>query len=169
MTLLHLAMPGVPEVYQGAETEYRALVDPDNRRPAHFPRTALARLDAGAAPDGPAEEKLALTAAVLRLRRDRPELFRGYAPVPVRGAAAGHLVAFTRAPGLLVAATRLSHRLAASGGWRDTRLHLPPGKWTPALPSHSRPSPPHPRPSHSGATDVAALLDGRPVGVWLRR
>ncbi|MFD6969118.1 malto-oligosyltrehalose synthase [Streptomyces sp. NPDC059949] len=163
MTLLHLAMPGVPEVYQGAETEYRALVDPDNRRPAHFPRTALARLDAGAAPDGPAEEKLALTAAVLRLRRDRPELFRGYAPVAVRGPAAGHLVAFTRAPGLLVAATRLSHRLAESGGWGDTLLHLPPGRWSPALPSH-----PHPRPSHSGATDVAALLDGRPVGVWLR-
>src|SRR5687768_624482 len=74
MALLHLAMPGVPEVYQGAETEYRALVDPDNRRPAHFPRAVLARLDAGAAPDGPAEEKLAVTATLLRLRRDRPEL-----------------------------------------------------------------------------------------------
>ncbi|CAM5434393.1 hypothetical protein SAVIM40S_05671 [Streptomyces avidinii] len=118
---------GVPEVYQGAETEYRALVDPDNRRPAHFPRAALARLDTGAAPRDAAEEKLALTAALLRLRRDRPELFRGYTPVPARGAAADHLVAFTRGPGLLVAATRLSHRLAGAGGWRDTRLPLPPG------------------------------------------
>lgn len=166
MTLLHLAMPGVPEVYQGAETEYRALVDPDNRRPARFPHRALERLDAGAAPQDPAEEKLALTATLLRLRRDRPELFRGYAPVLARGPAAGHLVAFTRAPGLLLAATRLSHRLAASGGWRGTRLHLPPGTWTPAL----RPHPdPHSRPSHSGAPEVAALLDGHPVGVWLRR
>ncbi|MER6317846.1 malto-oligosyltrehalose synthase [Streptomyces sp. NPDC001581] len=166
MTLLHLAMPGVPEVYQGAETEYRALVDPDNRRPARFPHRELARLDTGAAPQGPAEEKLALTAVLLRLRRDRPELFRGYAPVPARGPAAGHLVAFTRAPGLLVAATRLSHRLAASGGWRGTRLPLPPGAWTPVLP-------PHPdtdsRTQHSGSVEMADLLDGRPVGVWLRR
>ncbi|MFE6837844.1 malto-oligosyltrehalose synthase [Streptomyces sp. NPDC057705] len=166
MALLHLAMPGVPEVYQGAETEYRALVDPDNRRPARFPRRELARLDAGAAPEGPAEEKLALTATLLRLRRDRPELFRGYAPVPALGPAAAHLVAFTRAPGLLVAATRLSHRLAASGGWRGTRLPLPPGEWTPVLPP--RPGPNSPTP-HSGSTEVTGLLDGRPVGVWLRR
>lgn len=166
MALLHLAMPGVPEVYQGAETEYRALVDPDNRRPAYFPSGALARLDAGAAPHGPAEEKLALTAVLLRLRRDRPELFRGYAPVAARGPAAGHLVAFTRAPGLLVAATRLSHRLAGSGGWRDTRVALPPGTWTPVLPAHAERSA---AAAHSGSARVTALLDDRPVGVWVRR
>ncbi len=34
--LVHLTMPGVPDVYQGTEREYRALVDPDNRRPARF-------------------------------------------------------------------------------------------------------------------------------------
>ncbi|WP_405791061.1 malto-oligosyltrehalose synthase [Streptomyces sp. NBC_00029] len=163
MTLLHLAMPGVPEVYQGAETEYRALVDPDNRRPAHFPTGALNRLDAGAAPQDPAEEKLSLTATLLRLRRERPELFRGYAPVLARGPAADHLVAFTRGPGLLVAATRLSHRLAASGGWRDTRLHLPPGTWTALVPGS-----PDSTPSHSGSPEVDGLLAGRPVGIWLR-
>lgn len=32
-TLLHLTMPGVPDVYQGTERTYRALVDPDNRTP----------------------------------------------------------------------------------------------------------------------------------------
>lgn len=131
MALLHLAMPGVPEVYQGAETEYRALVDPDNRRPAVFPRKALARLDAGGAADGLAEEKLALTAAVLRLRRDRPELFTGYAPLAARGPAADHCLAFRRSPGLLVVATRLAHRLALAGGWRGTVLPLPPGRWVP--------------------------------------
>ncbi|MGW7330386.1 malto-oligosyltrehalose synthase [Streptomyces sp. NPDC054840] len=169
MTLLHLAMPGVPEVYQGAETEYRALVDPDNRRPAHFPRRALARLDSGSAPEDPAEEKLGLTATLLRLRRDRPELFRGYAPVLAKGPAADHLLAFTRAPGLLVAATRLSHRLAASGGWRATRLHLPPGTWTRLAPSAPLAPSADPAVSHSGSAEVAALLDGHPVGVWLRR
>ncbi|MBW5486827.1 malto-oligosyltrehalose synthase, partial [Streptomyces bambusae] len=88
LTLLHLAMPGVPEVYQGCEAEYRALVDPDNRRPATFHRQALARLDAGGAPLGLSEEKLALTAALLRLRRERPRLFTGYAPLAARGPAA---------------------------------------------------------------------------------
>ncbi|MER5415922.1 malto-oligosyltrehalose synthase [Streptomyces virginiae] len=169
MTLLHLAMPGVPEVYQGAETEYRALVDPDNRRPVHFPRHALARLDDGSAPEHAADEKLGLTATLLRLRRDRPELFRGYAPVLARGPAADHLLAFTRAPGLLVAATRLSHRLAASGGWRDTHLHLPPGTWTRLAPSSPLSPSRDDTVSHSGSAEVAALLDGHPVGVWLRR
>src|SRR5690606_7757951 len=30
--LVQLTMPGVPDLYQGTEHEYRALVDPDNRR-----------------------------------------------------------------------------------------------------------------------------------------
>ncbi|MEU6314776.1 malto-oligosyltrehalose synthase [Streptomyces sp. NPDC047014] len=165
MALLHLAMPGVPEVYQGAETEYRALVDPDNRRPAYFPAGELARLDGGAAAEGPAEEKLALTAALLRLRRDRPELFRGYTPVTAEGPAAEHLVAFTRGPGLLVAATRLSHRLAGAGGWRDTRLALPPGAWHPVPLTGGADAPTAP---YSGPVPVAALLAGRPVGLWVR-
>ncbi|MFE4263515.1 malto-oligosyltrehalose synthase [Streptomyces sp. NPDC056883] len=165
--LLHLAMPGVPEVYQGAETEYRALVDPDNRRPAVFPREALARLDAGAAPSGTAEEKLALTAALLRLRRDRPGLFDGYAPLPARGLAAEHCVAFARSAGLVAVATRLSHRLAGSGGWRDTTLPLPPGRWRrlpllePAEGGHAAP--------YEGEAPLAALLGGAwPVAVLLR-
>ncbi len=158
MALLHLAMPGVPEVYQGAETEYRALVDPDNRRPARFPREALARLDAGAAADGPAEEKLALTAAVLRLRRDRPDLFTGYAPVAARGPAADHCLAFSRSPGLVVVATRLAHRLALAGGWRGTVLPLPPGRWTP-LPGGS---------PYEGEADLPLLLAASPALVLLR-
>ncbi|MEU3725216.1 malto-oligosyltrehalose synthase, partial [Streptomyces sp. NPDC031705] len=104
MTLLHLAMPGVPEVYQGTESECRALVDPDNRRPVEFPREALAALDAGTAPPDLAREKLALTAALLRLRRDRPGLFTGYAPLPAAGPAADHCLAFTRPGGLVAVA-----------------------------------------------------------------
>ncbi|MCJ1680556.1 hypothetical protein MTF65_25050 [Streptomyces sp. APSN-46.1] len=161
MALLHLAMPGVPEVYQGAETEYRALVDPDNRRPARFPREALARLDAGAAPQGPAEEKLALTAALLRLRRDRPGLFTGYTPLAARGPAARHCVAFARGrgtAGLLAVATRLSHRLAGAGGWRDTTLDLPPGRWAPL--DHEA--------SYHGGVRLAELLRARPAVALLR-
>jgi (1->4)-alpha-D-glucan 1-alpha-D-glucosylmutase len=36
MTLLKLTAPGVPDVYQGDELEYLALVDPDNRRPVDW-------------------------------------------------------------------------------------------------------------------------------------
>ncbi|MFE5534469.1 malto-oligosyltrehalose synthase [Streptomyces sp. NPDC056492] len=159
MTLLHLAMPGVPEVYQGAETEYRALVDPDNRRPARFPHEALARLDAGAAPRGPAEEKLALTAALLRLRRDRPGLFTGYTPLAARGPAAEHCLAFARPAGLVAAATRLSHRLAGAGGWRDTALPLPPGRWTAVLDRGA---------SYEGEARLAELLSAQPVALLVR-
>ncbi|MFE9631494.1 malto-oligosyltrehalose synthase [Streptomyces sp. NPDC006463] len=179
MTLLHLAMPGVPEVYQGAETEYRALVDPDNRRPVRFPREALARLDAGSAPQGPAEEKLALTAALLRLRRARPGLFTGYAPLWARGAAAEHCLAFARPPGLVAVTTRLSHRLAESGGWRGTALPLPPGRWTPlpGLPGGRRDADGSTSENSSGNSsglayegeaDLADLLALSPVGVLLR-
>ncbi|MFI5860704.1 malto-oligosyltrehalose synthase [Streptomyces sp. NPDC051546] len=179
--LLHLAMPGVPEVYQGAETEYRALVDPDNRRPAVFPRETLARLDAGAAPSGTAEEKLALTAALLRLRRSEPALFTGYAPLLARGPAAEHCVAFARGagagagsgpgsdsgPGLVAVATRLSYGLATAGGWRDTALTLPPGRWRrlafPGPAEGTREAP------YEGETPLAALLGGAwPVAVLLR-
>ncbi|MET9853223.1 malto-oligosyltrehalose synthase [Streptomyces sp. NPDC006450] len=172
--LLHLAMPGVPEVYQGAETEYRALVDPDNRRPARFPREALARLDAGAAPSGTAEEKLALTAALLRLRRSRPGLFAGYAPLPARGPAAEHCVAFARSAGLVAAATRLSHGLAGAGGWRDTALPLPPGRWR-HLPllgagaAHEGPYEGSHEGSYEGEVRLTELLGGTsPVAVLLR-
>ncbi|MFD5141974.1 malto-oligosyltrehalose synthase [Streptomyces sp. NPDC058401] len=165
--LLHLAVPGVPEVYQGAETEYRALVDPDNRRPAVFPREALARLDAGAAPSGTAEEKLALTAALLRLRRSEPGLFAGYAPLLARGPAAEHCVAFARSAGLVAVATRLSHRLAGAGGWRNTALPLPPGRWRRLAllgPAHGAPEAPY-----EGEVPLAALLGGAsPVAVLLR-
>lgn len=162
--LLHLAMPGVPEVYQGAETEYRALVDPDNRRPARFPREALARLDAGGAPSGPAEEKLALTAAVLRLRRARPSLFAGYAPLTARGPAAEHCLAFARSPGLVAVATRLAYRLAGAGGWRDTVLPLPPGRWVPlAGPDGARGAP------YAGKAPLGELLAARPVALLLRQ
>lgn len=163
MALLHLAMPGVPEVYQGSETEYRALVDPDNRRPARFPEAELALLDAGAVPDGPAGEKLALTAALLRLRRDRPELFDGYLPLAAAGPAAEHCLAFARSPGLLVVATRLSARLAAAGGWRDTVLPLPPGRWAPLAGTPG----PHGT-SYEGTAGLTALLAGVPVAVLLR-
>ncbi|ANH37917.1 Maltooligosyl trehalose synthase [Nocardioides dokdonensis FR1436] len=136
--LLALTMPGVPDVYQGSELWEQSLVDPDNRRPVDL--DLRARLLAGSddhpvAPSGvddPGAAKLHVTAAALRLRRDRPELFTGYAPVSATGEAAEHVVAFDRG-GALTVATRLPVGLADRGGWGDTRLDLPTGRWRDTL------------------------------------
>ena len=67
-TVLKAAIPGVPDTYQGREGRDHHLVDPDNRRPVDFGALASALAD-----DPP--PKLAATAAMLRLRRDHPDLF----------------------------------------------------------------------------------------------
>jgi (1->4)-alpha-D-glucan 1-alpha-D-glucosylmutase len=127
--LVQLTMPGVPDVYQGSEIWDDSLVDPDNRRPVDFGalRARLDELDAADTPppvDGTGAAKLWLVSRVLRLRRSRPELFHGYEPVTVRGAAAEHAVAFDRG-GAITVATRLPAGLERDGGWRDTAITLP--------------------------------------------
>ncbi|TQJ41731.1 maltooligosyl trehalose synthase [Arthrobacter sp. SLBN-112] len=129
--LVQLTMPGVPDVYQGSEFWERSLTDPDNRRPVDFGarQAELAKLDAGTLPDAGTEaSKLLVTSRALRLHRDRPELFQGYTPVAATGAAAGHLLAFSRgtdaSSGALTLATRLPAGLEAGGGWRDTAVDL---------------------------------------------
>lgn len=132
LKMLQLTIPGVPDVYQGTEFPDRSLADPDNRRAVDFASraAALATLDAGTLPADFRDEatKLLVTSRALRLRRDRPELFGGYRPVPASGPAAEHLVAFDRGagntPGALTLATRLPCGLQRDGGWRDTAVEL---------------------------------------------
>ncbi len=134
--LLQLSAPGVPDVYQGCELWDSSLVDPDNRRPVDFDlrRDLLSRLDTGWLPDIDAggAAKLLVTSRALRLRRDRPDLFRSYTPVPASGPAAAHAVVFDRG-GAVALATRLPVRLERDGGWRGTVLRLPAGRWTDVL------------------------------------
>ncbi|MFF9208206.1 MULTISPECIES: malto-oligosyltrehalose synthase [unclassified Streptomyces] len=147
--LVQLTMPGVPDVYQGTEAEYLALVDPDNRRPVPFP------------PADPGD-KGALTAAALRLRRRRPEVFgtsATYEPLTAEGPAADHCLAFARSGQAVTAVTRLSRRLAESGGWRDTVLALPPGRWADAL---------DPAREFAGHTRVSELFERLPVALLER-
>ncbi|WP_232680059.1 alpha-amylase family glycosyl hydrolase [Nocardioides sp. R-C-SC26] len=128
--LIALTMPGVPDVYQGSELWELSLVDPDNRRPVDF--DLRARLISDPALPHPARTKLTLTAAALRLRRDRSELFTRYDAVAATGGAAEHAVAFDRG-GAIAVATRLPVGLAARGGWGRTRLDLPSGRWRDVL------------------------------------
>ncbi|MFC8514564.1 malto-oligosyltrehalose synthase [Streptomyces sp. NPDC057257] len=147
--LVHLTMPGVPDVYQGTEAEYLALVDPDNRRPVPFP------------PEDPGD-KGALTAAALRLRARRPGVFGDaatYAPLAAEGPAAAHCVAFARSGEVVTAVTRLSLRLAEAGGWRDTRLPLPPGRWADVL---------SPEREFTGHARVEELFERLPVALLER-
>ena len=123
--LVAITMPGVPDVYQGSELWETSLVDPDNRRPVDFDHRA--EVLAGTAEDD-AAAKLHVTCTALTVRRERPELFTGYQPVTASGAQAGHVVAFDRG-GAITVATRLPAGLAAAGGWRDTTLDLPEGRW----------------------------------------
>ncbi|MFF4210346.1 malto-oligosyltrehalose synthase [Streptomyces sp. NPDC001796] len=146
--LVQLTMPGVPDVYQGTEGEYRALVDPDNRQPFAPPQTASDKAD--------------LTRAALLVRRRRPEVFGAsatYAPLAAEGPGAAHCVAFVRSGEVLTAVTRLSLRLAEAGGWHDTSLPLPPGRWADAL---------APEREYEGHTRVADLFGRLPVALLER-
>ena len=131
--LLALTIPGVPDVYQGSELWETSLVDPDNRRPVDFDHRAAVL--AGEASDD-AVDKLHVTCSALQLRRERPELFTSYTPVPARGEAAGHVLAYDRG-GAITVVTRLPVGLAARGGWGDTALDLPPGRWHDVLTGHT--------------------------------
>ncbi len=151
--LVHLTMPGVPDLYQGTECEYRALVDPDNRRPVSFPP-----LD----PGGLSAEKAALTKAALRLRRRRPEVFgeaAAYEPLPARGQGAAHCLAFARSGEVITAVTRLSLRLEEAGGWHGTELPLPAGRWADLL---------APGQEFTGHARVEALFGRLPVALLER-
>lgn len=142
-TLLHLTVPGVPDVYQGDEFWDFSLVDPDNRRPVDF----NARQRALDTPPDIGELlfnwrdgriKQALIAQVLGLRKACPELFRdgSYIPLEVVGKHAERVVAFYRehhGRQLLVVVPRWPYHLLENGMfpqvnaqvWGDTRVKLP--------------------------------------------
>ncbi|WP_143220857.1 malto-oligosyltrehalose synthase [Actinomadura sp. CNU-125] len=117
--LVQLAMPGVPDVYQGCEMTGLALVDPDNRRPVDYGlrREHLHRLDTGRRPKDVDDEKLLVTMRTLRLRRSRPDWFgpaAGYEPRAVHGP-----------PPTMSSASRAATRSRSPGsrsGWRARRL-----------------------------------------------
>ena len=138
--LVQLTMPGVPDVYQGCELTGLALVDPDNRMPVDYElrRSMLSGLRPahlnGASPEVLDAAKLLVTSRALGLRRDHPDWFAGdYQPLPGSGAAAAHLVAFCRVGQAITVATRLPAHLRRSGGWRDTALNVPEGRWLDVL------------------------------------
>jgi (1->4)-alpha-D-glucan 1-alpha-D-glucosylmutase len=154
--VLKIASPGVPDVYQGSELWDFNLVDPDNRRPVDFVRRqqmldtvdavlalpaeprrgALARLTA--TPESGAI-KLLVTAAALRLRSARADLFLegDYLPLEVDTPVEARAIAFARvsadggvaiaiAPCLASALVSDARPLPTGEAWRTSRVLLPP-------------------------------------------
>lgn len=168
--LVQLTMPGVPDIYQGTELFDYSLVDPDNRRPVDFDlrRQLLSELDSrpahsvnsgrsstpGLQLETVGKAKLWLTACALRLRRLHPDRFSDYTPLTAAGEAAEHVVAFDRG-GAITVATRLPAGLQRAGGWHDTAVTLPNGRYRDELTGHE----------YSGTVEVAVLLADYPVGL----
>ena len=122
LALLRLTSPGIPDTYQGTETEQLVLVDPDNRHPVTF--------------EGDTSLKFQVTSTALRLRRDHPELFTGYRPID----APDHLVAFTRGNDhLAVVATRFPGEVRPAGP-----IEPPAGPWHDLLSGARHPGGPTP-------------------------
>ena len=143
-TTLKLTLPGVPDIYQGAELWDLSLVDPDNRRPVDY-RTRIELLGQVLAPprrdrqaamldmledwqDGRA--KLAVVTALLGHRRDRPKLFAegSYEPLIATGAKADQVCAFARRyqeDVLIVAVARFPLRSEADRDWTETEIPWP--------------------------------------------
>ncbi len=166
--LVQLTLPGVADVYQGTESLVVALVDPDNRGPVDAAALGarLRRLDDGASPSGLADEKLALTAAALRLRRAAPGAFvgpaAGYTPIPT---SSGKAFAFARTedevPRCVTLVTRLGVELAASGGWGESTVVLPDGTWRNLLGGKNAPT------VGGGQHPIRNLLKTSPVALFV--
>ena len=121
--VLKLTVPGVPDIYQGDELPFRALVDPDNRRPVDFDyRQAMLRRLMGGSPPVTETRKMFVTLRLLGLRARRPAPFAGdYVPLQAGAGAC----AFLRGGDVLVVVavrgTPFEGSLAGlpGGSWRD--------------------------------------------------
>jgi (1->4)-alpha-D-glucan 1-alpha-D-glucosylmutase len=152
--VVKLGSPGVPDFYQGTELWDLSLVDPDNRRPVDFPhrQTLLDAIDhlppiaGGQRPAAVGELlakwsdgriKLLITAAGLRLRREKPELFLSgeYLPLDTDVTVDGGAIAFARLhgdDGAIFVAPRLVARLIGEElapplheAWKTSRVLIP--------------------------------------------
>jgi (1->4)-alpha-D-glucan 1-alpha-D-glucosylmutase len=148
--LLKLTCPGVPDIYQGDELWYLALVDPDNRRPVDWDlrRELLGRLARGGDP-GRDARKLDVIRRALELRRRRTEAFAGaYTPVEC----GEDVCAFVRGEEVLVV---VAVRDPAGVQLADP----PPGRWRDVLTGAEREPARDPRVEAMLGADGIALLE----------
>jgi (1->4)-alpha-D-glucan 1-alpha-D-glucosylmutase len=181
-TTLKLTVPGVPDLYQGAELWDLSLVDPDNRRPVDYEsRMRVLEEVSGKSGAGADRESLSrcwraqwrngaikmfVTAELLRLRRDHPELFAQgeYEPLAPAGPKADHICAFARRmeqQRIIVATSRFPARMEAEPDWSGTTVPVPAGvenSWQDILTGREFQS-------SEGGLDAASLFASLPVAV----
>ncbi|HET7663698.1 MAG TPA: malto-oligosyltrehalose synthase [Rhodanobacteraceae bacterium] len=177
---LRCTTPGMPDLYQGRELWDFSMVDPDNRRAIPFaahqasfdPEASMASL-VHTWHDG--RIKQTWLARLLDLRRRQPDLFLhgSYVPIEVKGAHAGHVIAFLRRHEnrrLLVVVPRCPLRLLgrrplpciAAHRWQDTAIVLPDDIGTHRLVALASGKPVI---AENGMMALSQLLDGVPVEV----
>ena len=151
--VLKLTAPGVPDIYQGDELPYRALVDPDNRRPVDWAwrQAMLRRLMGGSRPDRETW-KMFLILRLLGLRARRPEPFSSGSYEPL--AAGPDACAFVRGGEVMVA---VALRDTASG----EPVEVPAGRWHDVLSGQER--------HLSDSVPLNELVDRRGIAVLERR
>lgn len=120
--VLKLTIPGIPDIYRGAEDWEQSFVDPDNRRDLDFDHLAHRLAD----PSAPDRQKLVATQKLLQLRRRKPDLFLSGSYLPVD--AGPDILAFNRqkSSGMLLVLADLSagHRKPLAieqfgAGWQE--------------------------------------------------
>lgn len=157
--LVKNAVPGVPDLYQGAELWDLSLVDPDNRRPVNYEcrMRFLDEIEEKAKQDvlGLIREllfnkengkiKLFLTHRVLQARKTYLEVFKNgdYSPLQVTGKFQNNIIAFARSYGngtVVAIAPRFLSNLIQPGElplgtsvWGDTMIELPQQMWKNAI------------------------------------
>ena len=151
--VLKLTAPGIPDVYQGDELPFRALVDPDNRRPVDFDwRQAMLRRLMGGTPPVAQIRKMFVTLRLLGLRGRRPAPFTGgYEPVEAGPSAC----AFVRGGDVLVVVS-----VRGTPNYEGTLTDLPGGRWRDVLRGEER--------SFDGRDAVGRLVGEHGVGVFER-
>jgi (1->4)-alpha-D-glucan 1-alpha-D-glucosylmutase len=149
--VLKLTAPGIPDMYEGDELAFRALVDPDNRRPVDFDwRQAMLRRLMGGSPPDSETRKLFVTLRLLGLRARRPEPFTGtYEPLDAGPATC----AFVRGGDLLVA-------VAVRSGPVEGTVEAPRGQWRDVLRGEER--------SFGSRTRVRDIVGELGIGVFER-
>ncbi|WP_102960186.1 malto-oligosyltrehalose synthase [Mangrovicella endophytica] len=161
-TVVKLAAPGIPDIYQGSEFYDFSLVDPDNRRAIDFDARAVTLEDGLSAAEALAHwrdgrVKAKVMVAGLAARAEVPTLFTAgrYVPLEVTGAMARHVVAFARIGADGAAAVVVAPRLC---------LQLLDGSETPAVPAARWGDTAVRLPKELAGADFTDVLVGRDVG-----
>ncbi|MGA8164263.1 MAG: malto-oligosyltrehalose synthase [Waddliaceae bacterium] len=126
--LLKIASPGIPDIYQGAESWVWTLVDPDNRHPVDF--AALKKLESR--PISEEAVKFSPTRKALNYRKQQSDLFLEgeYIPLEVIGTRERNAIAFSREYSdkrVIVLAGRFWTELSGDDPWKETAIVLDEG------------------------------------------